>query len=56
MSEDSRCKDCPKDNSEACYQCELRPPGISPKTGEYTTGQMLWDEANKGDTSQPLFD
>lgn len=33
-----------------------RPPGINPKTGEYSTAQMLYDEMYGGDTSQPLFD
>lgn len=33
-----------------------RMPGIDPKTGEYSTAQMLMDEAYGGDTSQPLFD
>lgn len=53
---DARCKDCPKVLNERCLQCAERPPGISPTTGNYSTGQMLWDEANKGDPSQPLFD
>lgn len=33
-----------------------REPGIDPKTGEYSTAQMLFDETYGGDTSQPLFD
>lgn len=35
---------------------EMRPPGIDPKTGEYSTAQMLRDEMEMGDTTQPLFD
>lgn len=46
---------CPADSSD-CLQCEHRNPGIDPKTGQYSTGQMMWDEMNKGDTGQPLFD
>jgi hypothetical protein len=33
-----------------------RNPGCDPETGEYSTSQMLFDEAYGGDTSQPLFD
>lgn len=33
-----------------------RMPGIDPKTGQYSTAQMLHDEMTMGDTSQPLFD
>lgn len=33
-----------------------RMPGIDPKTGEYSTLQMMLDEMSGGDTSQPLFD
>lgn len=33
-----------------------RSPGDDPKTGEYSTAQMLRDEMYGGDTSQPLFD
>lgn len=35
---------------------EDRMPGIDPKTGEYSTAQMMIDEMTMGDTSQPLFD
>jgi hypothetical protein len=33
-----------------------RMPGIDPKTGEYSTAQMMLDEMTMGDTSKPLFD
>jgi hypothetical protein len=33
-----------------------RMPGIDPKTGEYSTTQMMHDEFFGGDTGQPLFD
>lgn len=33
-----------------------RMPGIDPKTGKYSTAQMMLDEMTMGDTSQPLFD
>lgn len=33
-----------------------RAPGTDPKTGEYSTTQMLHDEIYGGDTGQPLFD
>jgi hypothetical protein len=33
-----------------------RNPGVDPQTREYSTAQMMFDEMNGGDTSQPLFD
>jgi hypothetical protein len=45
-----------KKDPKGCGQCEHRTPGIDPRTGHYSTAQMLWDEMNKGDASQPLFD
>lgn len=43
-----------------CHPDELeyteRNPGTDPKTGEYSTAQMLHDEIYGGDTSRPLFD
>lgn len=33
-----------------------RTPGHDPKTGKYSTAQMLRDEMSGGDPSQPLFD
>lgn len=33
-----------------------RAPGTDPRTGEYSTAQMMLDEMTMGDTSQPLFD
>lgn len=51
-----------QDNGEGCRYASCpqdkpkRPPGIDPKTGEYSTAQMMHDEFFGGDTSQPLFD
>lgn len=44
-----------------CARCQTlkqrsRAPGTDPKTGEYSTAQMMLDEMTMGDTSQPLFD
>jgi hypothetical protein len=39
-----------------CHREKDRAPGIDPKTGEYSTVQMLYDELTMGDTSKPLFD
>lgn len=33
-----------------------RSPGIDPKTGKYSTAQMMFDELYGGDPSEPLFD
>lgn len=33
-----------------------RIPGHDPKTGKYSTAQMMADEMFGGDTSRPLFD
>jgi len=46
----------PKTNELVFENGRPRPPGIDPKTGEYSTAQMLFDETYGGDTSQPLDD
>lgn len=46
----------PKTNALVFEDGKPRPPGIDPATGEYSTVQMMFDEMNGGDTSQPLFD
>jgi hypothetical protein len=47
---------CPKTNALVFEDGRPRSPGTDPVTGEYSTSQMLFDEAYGGDTSQPLFD
>ena len=46
----------PKTNALVFEDGTPREPGIDPVTREYSTAQMLFDEMNGGDTSQPLFD
>lgn len=46
----------PKTNALVFEDGRAREPGIDPATGEYSTAQMMFDEINGGDTSQPLFD
>lgn len=60
----AECEDCPPwgypTDKTRCAPCprraENRAPGIDPKTGKYSTAQMMIDEMTMGDTSQPLFD
>jgi hypothetical protein len=56
---DGACLVCPSEAGEICQRPQPqaeRAPGIDPKTGCYSTTQMLMDEMTGGDTSQPLFD
>lgn len=46
----------PKTNSLIFKDGRPRPPGTDPETGQYSTAQMMFDEAYGGDTSQPLDD
>jgi hypothetical protein len=46
----------PKTNALVYEDGRPRNPGTDPATGEYSTAQMMFDEINGGDTSQPLFD
>lgn len=46
----------PKTNALVFEDGTPRQPGIDPKTREYSTAQMMFDEMQGGDTSQPLFD
>jgi hypothetical protein len=46
----------PKTNALVFEDGRPRNPGIDPKTGEYSTAQMLFDEVHGGDTAQPLDD
>lgn len=40
----------------AIKSTENRAPGTDPKTGEYSTAQMMRDEMAMGDTTKPLLD
>ena len=46
----------PETNALVMADGSPRSPGQDPKTGEYSTAQMLFDELYGGDTDQPLFD
>lgn len=46
----------PKTNALVFEDGKPRQPGIDPRTGQYSTAQMMFDEMHGGDTSQPLFD
>lgn len=46
----------PKTNELTFKDGRSRNPGTDPRTGKYSTAQMLFDEAYGGDTSQPLDD
>lgn len=60
-AEMGECCSNPVMGQEGCATCGgsgkvARAPGTDPKTGQYSTLQMMLDEMTGGDTSQPLFD